>query len=146
MRDTYEFMSREWLTTLEAILRGLVEQSKDELAGVSYAMNQVYTNPPPHLAQDPGGTMAGWWFRLDNGSLEFGTGEIRNVNMKLVAPYNVMLPLARLVRAEDPGALEKTATVIKKGIAAGTIVFHDDGKGQPPALAPAHDLIAKHTA
>jgi hypothetical protein len=146
VEEKYEFMSRPWLGKLESIIRELAAVAGDQLAGVTYATNQVYTDPPRHLAQDPEGRMCGWWFRLQSGRIEFGTGEIPSANLKLIAPYDMMLPLARLVRAEDPTALERTVETIREGVAAGTTVFDWDGLPQPAALEATHDRIARHTA
>jgi hypothetical protein len=146
VEEKYEFMSRPWLIKLETIIRELTEAAGDPLAGVTYSMNQVYTDPPHHLAQDSEGRMCGWWVRLHDGQIEFGTGEIPSANLKLIAPYAVMLPLARLVRAEDPKALERTVAAIREGVAAGTMVFEWDGLPQPAPLEATHDRIAKHTA
>jgi len=145
MTDKYEFMSREWLSKLEAILKELVEQSKDQLSGVFFSMNQIFTEAPEHLAQDPLGR-AGWWVRITDGDIEFGTGEIPDATIKLIAPYDTMLPLARLVWTDDPTAMEQTISTIDNGVSDGTITYHDDGKGLPVPLAPAHDLIAEYTA
>ncbi len=57
-----------------------------------------------------------------------------------------MLPLARLVWNEDTTALDQTISVIHQGVSDGTISYHDDGKGLPGPLVPAHNLIAEHTA
>lgn len=145
MTDKYEYMSKEWLAKLEAIIGELVEQSRDELSGIGFAMNQIYTDVPEHLAQGSS-ARAGWWFRIKNGEFEFGIGEIPDANIKLIGPYATMLPLARLVMTEDPTALEQTNATIHEGVSDGTISYYDDGQGFPAPLAPAHDLIAKHTA
>lgn len=145
MADKYEFMSKEWLTKLEAIMKDLVQQSGDQLSGVFFSMNQLFTEMPEHLVQDPLGR-AGWWVRVADREVEFGTGEIPDATIKLIAPYDTMLPLARLVWADDPAAMEQTFSAIDEGISDGSITYHDDGKGLPVPLAPAHDLIAAYTA
>ncbi len=78
--------------------------------------------------------------------MQVGIGEIPDATIKLIAPYDTMLPLARLVRTEDTTALDQTISAMHQGVSNGTISYHDDGKGLPEPLVPAHDLIAEHTA
>ncbi len=146
MIEKYELMSGPWLAKLEEILRCLVDASGDRLRGVEYSVNQVYTDPPPHLVQDAEAKTAGWWFRIQDGNLEFGTGEVPEADLKLIAPYDMMLPLARLVRAEDPTAMKRTVAEIRKGVAEGKVHVTFNGKPQPEELEPVHDLIARHTS
>jgi hypothetical protein len=145
MTEKYEFMSKEWLAKLEAIMRELVEQSKEQVSDISFSLNQIFTEVPETVVQDPLGR-AGWWIRLTYGEFEFGTGEIPEATIKLIAPYDIMLPLARLVWAEDPEAMDQTISTIGQGVSDGSISYHDDGKGLPEPLVPAHDLIAEFTA
>jgi hypothetical protein len=145
MTEKYEFMSKEWLAKLESIMRELVDGSKEELSEITFSLNQVFTGIPEHISQDPLGR-GGWWVRIEHGQFEFGTGEIPEATIKLIAPYDIMLPLARLVWAKDSAAMEQTMSVMQQGVSDGTISYHDDGKGLPEPLVPAHDLIAEYTA
>lgn len=146
MAEKYEFMSCGWLNKLEEILRGLVELYKAELYDVVFSLNEVYTNPPEHIAAEYGGKSAAFYFRIADGELEFGKGELSDVSIKIVAPYDKIKPFAHTLKAGDPTYDERFMQIIINGAADGTAKIESDGSFPPEVLDPLHDLIAVHTA
>jgi len=131
---------------LEEILRGLVEQNKAQLYDVVFSLNEVYTNPPEHIAAEYEGKSAAFYFRIADGELEFGKGELSDVSLKIVAPYDKIKPFARTLKAEDSTYDEKFMQIFTNGAANGTARIESDGSFLPEVLSPLHDLIAVHTA
>ena len=149
MTEKYEFMSSGWLNKMKEILSGLVEKTKAELSGVTFSLNEVFTNPPDHIVKEYPGDTASYYFRIANGELEFGKGEISNANIKIKAPYETIKPIAMTLKADDPTYDERIMKIFSDGAQDGTAGFYSDIKEGlkvlPEAFDELHDLIARHT-
>ena len=146
MAEKYEFMSCGWLNKLEELLRGLVEQNKAQLYDVAFSINEVYTNPPEYIAVEHEGKPVAFYFRIADGELEFGKGELSDASIKIVAPYDKIKPFARTLKAEDSTYDARFMQVFTNGAANGTASIESNGTFLPEVLNTLHDLIAAHTA
>jgi hypothetical protein len=119
-------------------LEDTVARLGDEMQGVKFAICEVLTNPPAHLAPN-GEDFISWHFVFDGPKVTVERGRIADADMTAEADYATILPAARTVYSENPEALEASR---KRRAEAGTVAL-------PPQLAPAlaglHDHLARRT-
>lgn len=99
-----EFASSAWR---ELVARFLSERvaAQSALATLRFALCEVFTNPPPHLAQ--GQAHIAWWFALDSGSVQVREGERDDVDLHISGDYQHVLALAQAVYAAGDDAADR---------------------------------------
>ena len=142
MTEKFEFASPGWFKFLHQTIEQLVRGAEDDLR---WSICEVFNDVPEHLSQAPDRT-ASWHCRIRGSDVKFGQGEIQDADFKVVADYQTVLPLARLVLANDPAAEALVAEVSEKGAADGKLRFEGDREARPASLEGLHDAMARVTA
>src|SRR5262249_10777031 len=92
----HEFVSPGWIDAARSFLTGFVE-SHPQLREANYAMCEAFDDAPPKLAGS-GGRVA-WFWRLRNGALDVGAGDIADANLNIRGDYQHVLSMAQGVNA-----------------------------------------------
>ena len=147
MSEKLEFASAEWVDAMRSIIEGKLREGKVDLTGIASSFCEESTDPPGHLLPE-GAKSIGWYFRIADGRVEVGQGVLDAADVKIVADYATVLPLARMVFANNPQAAAEAAKVMEEAAAAGKIRREGDATAAAaiPALATLHDDIARLTA
>jgi hypothetical protein len=93
--ERVELASDAWLATAEATLRRLTRAFAPELKGVSFSISETFTDTPPHLKMP--GNVAAWNVVIENAELSVSRGPNENADVRIVADYQKMLPIAQAV-------------------------------------------------
>jgi hypothetical protein len=145
LSERVEFASPDWLAAARAFIEPRVAAHAAQLRGLRFGVCEVYTDPPPHLGF---GGDAAFHFRIDDGELVIGVGEIDDVDMKVRADYTKAGPAVTAVWEQDPA---RRARVLRElGHREGGDVFEIKGGLDPssPAMAVLgglHDHMARRT-
>lgn len=147
MSEKLEFASADWVSAMRSIIEGKLGEGKVDLTGIAYSFCEEFTDPPEHLRVG-GSKSIGWYFRIGDGRVEVGQGVLDDADVKIVADYATVLPLARTVFADDPQAAAQAAKLMEEAAASGKIRREGDATAAAaiPALATIHDDIARLTA
>lgn len=139
----HEFAGAGWVAEMRRIVGDLLRPH--DLTGIEYAFCEEFTDPPDHLRRD-GAPTIGWHLRIAGGRVEVGDTPIDDVDFKIVADYQAVLPLARAVFAghPDPAGLKR---LLDDTVAAGKIRQEGDRSRAPGFFASLdlHDPIARLT-
>jgi hypothetical protein len=142
--ERHEFCSAAWLDELRHYMTKAVADLGDEVDGVQFALAEVFTGAPPHLAL-PGDERVGWWLAIDGRDVQVGLGIRDDIERTTTADYETTVPIARTIYSEDPDAAEaarkRHAERVERGELPATPI--------PPVLLPAlmglHDHLARRT-
>lgn len=141
----YEFSSAEWVAVARQHLQDAARNM--DLSGVSFAFNEVFTDASEHLGTDGEGRI-GWYVRVADGSVEVERGILDGADVRIVADYQTVVPLARMVFAGN----EELAAEARRKVAAATAAGKMRREGNDQALARhtwmagLHDALARRTA
>jgi hypothetical protein len=141
--EKHEFASPGWLALVRSITTDQVAGNAADLIGAKFGICEVYTDVPTRL--DQSGRVA-WHFYLLDDHLDWALGEVDDVDFKVVAPWSVIQPLARLVVAGDKAVRRDMNAAMEQAVQAGLAAIKGSSANGPRALAPLHDLIAGRTA
>ncbi|MDA0790283.1 MAG: hypothetical protein O2780_12600 [Proteobacteria bacterium] len=142
--NKYEFCSSQWVD----YARQYLKQASDgaDLSGIEIVFNEVFTDAPDHLALDDKGR-TGWYLRVANSEVEVDRGILDQADVRIIADYDTILPLARMVFAGNT----KLAAEAQQAIAAATESgkMHREGDATKMAGLPwtgeLHDALARRT-
>lgn len=142
-----EFCSAEWVAHAGDYLRQAAAEAKADLAGVSVAFNEVFTDAPKHLGPDEHGRI-GWYMRIAGGEVEVARGILTDADFRIIGDYETIVPLARLVYAGNPENAEKAARLGAEGAKAGKIRREGDQRALAGLdwMMGLHDEMAVRTA
>jgi hypothetical protein len=139
MTEKVELGSPEWLEIAREFLTARAAQLGEQLDGVNFAICEVLTDPPAHLANGAPNQVA-WQFRFDGPRVDVRFGDATDVDFRQVADYQTILPFARIVYSDNPEELAASRER-RKGKEAPAL---------PAVLAPTlldmHDHLARRTA
>ena len=149
MSDRVEFISPAWIALAREVLTDLFANAKQDLSGVTFHMCEVFTDVPEHLAQTDDGR-AGWHFRVNGKSVEVGSGEIDDADMKIIADYATILPAAKMMYGKDTAsAMQANQKTQAAALKNGKVRSEGDFSKLPPALMsilmPLHNRLAERT-
>ncbi len=141
----YEFASRPWFAALHAIVCEKARAAAAADPDFSYTICEVFRDVPPQLATAPGGKAA-WHARISGSNVEFGLSEIDGADMKAVAEYTSVLPLAQYDTRGDPRRAAELQAMSQALVAAGRLtVSGTTPSASGGALSTLHDSIARLT-
>ena len=142
MTQKYEFASPGWFKFLHETMETLTRDAPDDLR---WGVCEVFTDVPEHLSQTPN-QAASWHCYIRGSDVKFGHGEIHDADFKVVADYQTVLPLARLVLGDEPDSETKVAQALEKAVRDGKIRIEGSRESRPTHLEPLHDAMARVTA
>jgi hypothetical protein len=132
-----------------AACRSFIEAqaARSDLSGIEVSFSEIFTDPPAHLDPERRGRI-GWYFRVANGRVEVGEGVLEGADVGIVGDYATVLPLARVVHADDPQAAEAAGRDAERAISEGKLRFDGDRArlATLPWTAVLHDTMARQTS
>lgn len=140
----YEFSSAEWVAVARQHLQ---EAARDvDLSGVRLSFNEVFTDAPAHLGTDSEGRI-GWYVRVADGRIEVECGILDEADLRIVADYQTVLPLARMVFAGNDALAAEAGRKVAEATAAGKMRREGDDQAtaQHAWMAGLHDALARRT-
>jgi hypothetical protein len=99
----YEFVSTGWVDAARAFLAAYVAEHP-ELHDTTFALCETFADAPPTLTST--GRVA-WHFRLREGAIAVGAGEIADANVNVRGDYQHVLSLAQSVDAAGKEAMAR---------------------------------------
>ena len=141
----YECASPEWVAIVRSVIEEVVETSAKEggLAGIEYSMCEVYTGVPPGVAPK---SRVGWHFRIANSLVHFEPVEADDVDTKVIAAWDVIAPMARVVLPEDGVHPPEVQKALAEASASGRLeMVSRAGRKPPAAISDVHNRVARQT-
>ncbi len=141
----YELGSAEWFAMIHTVFRERVRAAlvRDPDQDLSFSMSEAFDDPPPHIGN--GRSRIGWSCRAVSGEVSFWSEQRADIDYKIVAKYEDMLPLVRYRIGGDPQRASSYAELGAALYHAGKVTI----EGRPPALpaefATFHDAVAELT-
>jgi len=142
--DKFAFCSKEWVAVADQFLKGAAKDA--DLSGIEYSFSEVFANAPAELNPDAEGRI-GWYFRVHNGAVEAGCGILEDPDASVVSDYEAIVPLARMVFADNPDAATEAQKVIESLVESGNFTRTSKLESPPdlPWTGNLHDVLARHT-
>jgi hypothetical protein len=141
----YEFASRPWFAALHAIICEKAAAAAKTHPDFSYRICEVFTGVPERLATSPGGRTA-WHAIVRGGEVRFDLSEIEEADMKAVADYASVLPLANYDTQGIPERAAELQAMSQALVAAGRLTITGSSlAASANPMASLHDTIAKLT-
>ncbi len=100
----FEFVSPGWIAAARNFLEQFVAQHPD-LRCTSYSMCEAFEDAPPSF--DVPNHRAAWYWRLRNGVLDVGAGEIADAELNIRGDYQHVLSMAQGVNAAGEEAMRR---------------------------------------
>lgn len=145
----FEFCSKDWVSVARDYLIDAVGDA--DLGSASFSFCEIFTDPPAHLL-DEGETEIGWHLILANGELTINSGVLADADLRIIADYTLILPLAQIAFKDNPEGIAIAQKITEAAAASGKMKREGDDKAfadMPPALAAAfaglHDFLAHRT-
>lgn len=139
MATKVEFASPQWLDALKSMIERYMALAPPDL---ELSICEVFTGVPKHLDKDGNGIIA-WHCRISGGRLDFCEGAIDDADIKTVADYAFVLPLARM--KIDPGTMAEYQALQAEGARLGKIKHSGDRSKVPEAFYGMHNALADLT-
>lgn len=143
--EKFPFCSAAWV----GVARNYIEtQCADhDLSGIETAFCEKFTDAPDDVTTDGDG-ITGWYFRIADGKVEVGHGVIEDADATIVADYETIVPLARMVFEGNPEGAAEAQKVLEEATAQGKMrrEGNADAMAATPFLAGLHDVLARRTA
>ena len=127
----YEFSSVEWVTVAREHLQDAARDA--DLSDVHFTFNEVFTDAPAHLGTDAEGRI-GWYVRVRDGRIEVERGILDEADLRIVADYQTVLPLARMVFAGDEAAAAEAGRKVAEATEAGRCAGKETTRRRPGRL------------
>jgi hypothetical protein len=139
----YEFASRQWLAALHGIITERAERERAAKPKLSMSICEVFTNAPAHLAGE--GSRIVWSCVVEGNDIDFRITERDDVRVKVVVPYDKVLPLGRYDTRGDPARAAELASLVDALRANGDMQTIGEHRADPQAISSVHDAIARLT-
>ena len=141
----YEFASPGWMAFMHGIIAGRIADLGDAARDLNFSICEVFTDPPASLS--PTGEPLAWHCVIRNGEVMFGASDREDVEVRVVADYASILPLARYDHARgDPAGAADIAAQGQALRASGKLVVNGARAERDPRVGNLHDPIARVTA
>jgi hypothetical protein len=139
--EQMEFASAEWLTYLKKLFLARAATNPKTVDGVTC---EVYRNPPAHLLP-AGKSVLAWTRTIRNGIATVSFEECPNedADVKLVADYDALLPLARFIVTEENEAAFIGA--MDEAVREGRVTVVRETRSDQPRDYTIHNLIGALT-
>ena len=98
---TFEFGSPAWVAEAASYLPGAVAAIADTLDGVNFELCELYTDPPEHLAQEPG--QMGWHIVIHGSQVTVADGIRTDLDQMIKVDYTTCIPYAKAIYPEVRG-------------------------------------------
>lgn len=141
MEEKFEYASPQWVKYAKKIILDLFEKAGDSAKDTKYSVCEIYQNAPSHLRNAKG--EVSWHFSINGNDISVESGEIDNVDFKVVGDYNLCQQIGRLLNGV-PEDMKKWGELAKEGGKNGKLKWERSRKG-PVFLAPLHNILAKIT-
>jgi hypothetical protein len=141
MTEKFVFGSKEWLDLVQSLLINLTEKAGEKAKDVDFSMCEVYYNAPSHF--DVKDNRVAWHFHIKDMKVNFGIGEIDEVDMKVIGEYETMHHISML--EYDSRDQKKVAEIISEPMKTAKFTFKGDASKAPGFLGPLHNMIAERT-
>jgi len=139
----FEFVAPEWIDAARSFLEDYLSRHPD-LRNTPFAMCEAFDDAPPEL--DAPGNRAAWFWRLRDGRLDVGAGEIADAQLSVRGDYQHVLSMAQAVYAAGEDAMKRARREFKHRAPRGALRVTSD---VPPSLMPMlnelHDHMASRT-
>ena len=143
--EKFPFCSAAWV----GVARNYIETqcADNDLSGIETAFCEKFTDAPDDVTTDGDG-ITGWYFRIAAGKVEVGHGVIEDADATIVADYETIVPLARMVFEGNPEGAAEAQKVLEEATAQGKMrrEGNADAMAATPFLAGLHDVLARRTA
>jgi hypothetical protein len=141
----YAFASHGWIAFMHGLVVERLERLRHEAPDVGWSICEVFTDPPPALS--PAGAPLAWHCIVRGGELlSFGASVRDDVEFKVVADYDSIVPLGRYDTRGEPERAAELSRMSAALVAAGRMQVTGDRSGRDPRIGGFHDLIAQVTA
>jgi hypothetical protein len=139
----YEFASRPWFAALHAIICEKAAAAADIQPDFTYRICEVFTGVPERLSSS--GRIA--WHAIVRGrAVTFDLSEIDEADMKAVADYPSVLPLANYDTKGVPERAAELQAMSQALVAAGRLTITGSSlAASANPMSSLHDSIAKLT-
>ncbi len=144
----YEFCSEDWVALARDYLVDAVGDA--DLGDGRFSFCEEFTDAPSHLLE-PGESTTGWHVSVADGALRVGRGVLPDADIRVIADYATVLPLAQIAFADNPDAAADAQKTVEAATADGKMRREGDATAvaKVPALAAAfanlHDTLARRT-
>jgi len=141
----YEFCSVEWVRAARDFILSAADGA--DLAATNITFNEVFADAPGHLDPDEQGRI-GWFLRISDGNIEVDRGVLDNPDLLIKGDYATIVPLARMVFADNPELAAEAQTLAEDAMQKGLMSREGDESAMAdlPWLAGLHDAMARVTA
>ena len=143
--EKHPFCSAAWVHVAREYIEA--QCAENDISGIETAFCEKFTDAPNGVATEGGG-ITGWYFRIAGGEVEVGHGVIEDADVTIVADYETIVPLARMVFEGHPERAAEAQQVLEEAAAQGRMRREgaEDALGATPFLAGLHDVLARRTA
>lgn len=139
----YVFGGPEWTAFMYGMIVKVVAGLGASARDLNWSTCEVFTDPPAELSPD--GSPLAWHCIIRDGEIEFNATECSEVDVKIVADYRAVLPLARFDTKSDENRAHQLAGMGRDLAEAGKLTVLGDRSGRDPRIGELHDLIARVT-
>ncbi len=136
----FEFVSSGWVDAAKSFLETRLA-ARDDLRDVRFSMCESFDDAPPELGAPAG--RAAWHWRLRDGELHVGAGELAGADLTVRGDYQHVLSLAQAVHAAGDDAMRRARREFVHR--AGREALRVTGD-VPPALMPLLNELHDHMA
>jgi hypothetical protein len=140
----YRFASLPWFAALHALICEKARMAAIDQPDFSYSICEVFTAVPAELAPAPDGRIA-WHSIVRGADVEFELSEIDKADMKAVADYASVLPLASYDTEGVPERAAELQAMSQALVASGHLHISGSLAASGTPLSSLHDAIAKLT-
>lgn len=140
----YEFASPGWIAFMHGMVTDRMERFRTEAPDIAWSICEVFTDPPTHLSAS--GAPLAWSCLVRSGELIFEARERDDVEFKVIADYDAVVPLGRYDTMGDPGRQKKLFEMAASLQKSGTMKIVGDRSKRDARVGDFHDLIARVTA
>jgi hypothetical protein len=133
----FEFVSKGWIAAARTFLQQRID-GHPELRDAAYSMCEAFDNAPPVLGAP--NDRAAWHWRLRNGALDVGAGELSDANLDIRGDYQHVLSMAQSVYAAGEDAMKRARREFRHRAGRGALRVTGDMPTQPALVAMINDL------
>lgn len=140
----YEFASPGWVAFMHGMVTERLQRFRTEAPDIAWSICEVFTDPPKHLSAS--GAPLAWSCIVRNGELIFEARERDDVEFKVIADYDAIVPLGRYDTMGDPERRTELSEMAARLQKSGVMKTMGDRSKRDPRVGDFHDLIARVTA
>jgi hypothetical protein len=139
----YEFATPEWFACLHGIVLERAASAYTRNPNVRFSMCEVLTGAPASLSPD--GKLA-WHVVIHGAKVEFGASERDDVDMKYIADFEAVKPLAHYGTEDKPERIAELGKLVEGLMQQGELRLIGGRSPGSDAVGSFHDAIVRVTA